>query len=182
MSEGRMAIDNIEVTVSGLFTTHHEFEIEAGSWGEVTFPAFAQHGTFRSAARRSIPSAAREGQELHMRKVHWLRSEHELTEGETVRGRADRRGLLHSEIDIVFDGQEYCLAPQGILSRAWFLADAQGSTLLEIQPHGVFRQGVTLTIEGPIPPELIVFAYYLVHERQQEEAAGVAAMAGAASS
>jgi hypothetical protein len=43
----------------------------------------------------------------------------------------------------------------------------------------VFKQGAILTITGNVDADLVAFAYYLVHVRQQEEAAGAAAAAGA---
>ena len=60
MTEKSLEIGEIEVTVSGLFTTHHTFETAAGVLGEFTFPAFSQCATFK----------ARGGYELLMQKTH----------------------------------------------------------------------------------------------------------------
>jgi hypothetical protein len=92
-----------------------------------------------------------------------------------VRGRGDRPGLFRRDLAIWFDGEEYALEPEGLLSRGWYLVDASGSRLLEIQPRGIFTQGAYLTITGAIDADLVAFAYYLVHMRQQEDAAAAAA-------
>ncbi len=158
-------LDQIKVDVSGFFTTHHYFETEVGMFGEFTFPAFSQHGTFRTA----------DGRELLMQKKSWLGSAHECIEGERVRGVADRRGWLSRDMIVQFDGQKYTLVPEGLLKQGWFLLDAGGNTLIEIQPRGFFRQGAYLTVRGAIGADLVAFAYYLVHMRQQEDAAAAAA-------
>jgi hypothetical protein len=158
-------LDRIEVDVSGFFTTHHHFETEAGTWGEFTFPAFSDGGTFRTAG----------GHELLMRKTHWLGTAHEMLEGETLRGTADRPGLFRRELVVQFDNQEYVLEPEGFLSQGWLLTDGVGNVLLEIQPRGIFRQGAYLTVWGVVDADLVAFAYYLVHMRRQEDTAAAAA-------
>ena len=158
-------LDEIDVEVSGLFTTHHHFQTRSGTLGNLKFPAFSQCAIYHTA----------DGRELLMQKTHWLGTAHELVEGELVRGRGDRPGLFRRDIAIWFDGEEYSLEPEGFLSQDWYLVDASGSRLLEIQPHGVFRQGTCLTITGAIDADLVAFAYYLVHMRQQEDAAGAVA-------
>jgi hypothetical protein len=47
--------------------------------------------------------------------------------------------------------------------------------MLEIQPRGAFKQGAYLTITGAVDADLVAFVYYLVHMRQQEDAAASAA-------
>jgi hypothetical protein len=163
--------DQIEVDVRGVFTTHHYLDIEAGTLGEFTFPAFSQQGVFQTA----------DGRELVMQKISWLSSAHEVVEGETVRGTADRRGLLKLEIDLQFDGRAYTLEPGGLLSRDWNLFDAEGNRLLEIQPRGLLKQGAYLTLKSVVDADLVAFAYYLVHMRWQEDAAAAAATSAAAS-
>ncbi len=170
MSDEFWKVSGIEVTVSGFFTTHHHFQTEAGEWGSMTFPAFAQRATFQTT----------DGRELEMSKAHWLGSAHELVEGGAVRGVADRPGLLHREMVIRFDGREYELVPEGLFKQGWFLVDEEGTSLLEIQPRGVFREGAYITITGWVDADLVAFAYYLVHMRKQEDAAAAAAASGAA--
>jgi hypothetical protein len=165
MSETSLMLDEIEVEVSGFFTTHHYFETESGTLGELTFPAFSSYGVFQAA----------DGRELLMQKTHWLGSAHEFIEGEVVRGTADRQGLFKREIDVQFDGQEYVLEPTGVLSRGWYLVGAAGTVLLEIQPRGLLQQGAYLSILGALDFDLVVFAYYLIHMRWQEDAAAAAA-------
>jgi hypothetical protein len=165
MSQDTWLLNEIEVEVSGFFTTHHYFETASGTWGEFTFPAFSTHGVFHAA----------DGRELLMQKPHWLGTAHEFIEGEAVRGTADRRGLLSREIVVQFDGQEYLLEPKGLLSRGWNLIGAGETILLEIEPRGIFKQGAYVTIVGAIDADLVVFAYYLVHMRWQEDAAAAAA-------
>jgi hypothetical protein len=163
--------DRIEVEVSGFFTTHHRFETSTTILGEFTFPAFARGGIFRTI----------DGRELVMEKTGWLSSRHQLLEGETVHSTADRKGLLSRDIIIRYDGQEYLLQPEGLFRQSWYLSNAEGTVLLEIQPRGVLKQSAHLTMWGPIDADLIAFAYYLVHMRRQEESAAAAAAGGAAS-
>ena len=170
MSDEFWKVSEIEVRVSGVFTTHHHFQTESGEWGEMIFPAFAQRAVFRTA----------DGRELEMAKAGWLSSAHRLFEGESVRAVADRPGLLHREMTIECDGRAYELVPEGLLKQGWFLVDGAGMTLLEIQPRGVFRQGAYITITGWVDADLVAFAYYLVHMRKQEDAAAAAAASGAA--
>jgi hypothetical protein len=158
-------LDEIEVAVSGFFTTHHHFQTEWGGLGKCTFPAFSQHAMYRTA----------DGRELLMQKSHWLGSAHELVDGGSVRARADRPGLFRRDILIQFDGQEYTLEPEGLFSRGWLLFDAGGTKLLELRPRGAFKQGAYLTISGSINSDLVAFVYYLVHMRQQEDAAATTA-------
>lgn len=171
MSDRKAPFRQTDVDVSGFFTTHHHFRTEAGTWGKFKFPAFADHGIF----------GAPDGRELLMQKSHWLGSAHELVDGEKVRGRSDRRGMLSRDIVIEFDGREYVLEPEGVFKDGWFLVDEAGNTLLEIRPCGVFREGASLTTLSPISMDLIAFAYYLVHMRKQEDAAAVAASSAAVS-
>ncbi len=70
------------------------------------------------------------------------------------------------------------MEPAGFWSRGWHLIDEAGTTLLEIQPRGIFRRGAYLTIIGPVDADLLVFAYYLVNVRWQEQAAVDSAAAG----
>ncbi len=170
MSDEFWKVSEIEVRVSGMFTTHHRFQTEAGEWGEMTFPAFAQRAVFRTA----------DGHALEMAKCGWLSSAHELLEGETVRAVADRRGMLHREMIVEYDGRAYELVPEGLFKQGWFLVDGEGKALLEIQPRGVFRQGAYIAITGWVDADLVAFAYYLVHMRRQEDAAAAAVASGAA--
>lgn len=171
MSERNAPFRETVVDVSGFFTTHHHFRTEAGTWGKFKFPAFADRGIF----------GAPDGRELVMQKSHWLGSAYELVDGERVRGKSDRRGMLSRDIVIEFDGRSYVLEPEGILKDGWFLIDEGGTTLLEIRPRGVFREGAHLTTLNPVSMDLIAFAYYLVHMRKQEDAGAVAATSAAVS-
>lgn len=172
MTRDTWYFEQIEIDVTGFFTTHHRFETDSGVCASLTFPAFSDHSACRMA----------DGRELVMRKVRWLGSAHELIDGEVTRGTADRSGLFRSEIAIRFDGQKYVLEPEGCLRQGWYLVDQAGNMLLEIQPRGILRQGAFLTVMAPVDAALVAFAYYLVYTRQQEDAAAVAATSAAASS
>jgi hypothetical protein len=158
-------IDEIEVEVWGLLTTHHELETVAGTWGRFTFPALSGHAVFQTA----------NGRELQMRKTSFWSGSHELLDGDAVLGSADRRGLFRRDIVVRFRGEAYQLEPAGWLTRDWRLLDGSGNLLLEVRPRGVFRRGAYLTLRGAVAAELIAFTYYLVYQRQQEEAAAAAA-------
>lgn len=165
MKQKNWILDEIEVDVSGLFTTHHHLQAGTGIIGKFKFPAFSQGAVYHTA----------DGRELLMQKTHWLGTAHELVDGQTVRGTADRPGLLRSDLLVKLDGQEYTLEPQGIFKQGWYLLDKENNVLMEIQPRGVFRQGAYLTPTGVVEADLVAFAYYLVHMRQQEDAAAVSA-------
>ena len=158
-------IGTIEVDVTGFFTTHHYLQAEWGDLGELTFRAFNQAATYE----------ALDGRKVIMQKSHWLGSAYEMVDGDVVRGRADRPGLLRTDIAVQFDGQDFVLEPEGLLKQGWFLLDAERHILVEIQPRGVFKQGADLSIRAAIELDLVAFAYYLVHMRKQEDAAVVAA-------
>jgi hypothetical protein len=159
--------DEIEVTVSGFFTTHHRFATENGMRGEFTFPAFASYATIRTAG----------GRELLMQKIHWLGSARELIDGDVVHGTADRQSLFSREIAIAYGGREYLLAPAGFLSKDWYLTDDEGRRLVALQPRGILSQDFFLMTAGSVDVELLAFAYYLVHVRKQEDTAAAAAAA-----
>jgi hypothetical protein len=165
MSQDTWLLDEIEVEVTGFFSTHHYFETASGTWGEMTFPAFASHGLFKDDS----------GRELLMQKTHWLGTRHEFVDGEVVRGNADRKGLLNREMAVHFDGQEYLLQPVGVFDRGWYLVGPEGTVLLEVQPRGMLKQGAYVTIIGAVSADLVIFAYYLVHTRWQEDSAVAAA-------
>jgi hypothetical protein len=165
MSQDYWTFEEIEISVSGCFTTHHHLSGASGEYGEINFPAFATDATFEGAS----------GRRLSMQKTRWWSTEYELVESGRVRGRADRAGVFNQNMDVWFDGQAYELQPEGIFKQGWFLMDGQGTQLLEIQPRGAFRQGAYLSIQAVVDRALALFAYYLVHMRKQEDAAAVAA-------
>ena len=165
MSTKDVMIGTIEVEVTGFFTTHHYLEAEWGELGKLTFRAFNQGATYE----------ALDGRKVTMQKSHWLGTAHEMVDGGVVRARADRPGLLRTDIAVQFDGQDYVLEPEGLLKQGWFLLDAERNVLMEIQPRGVFKQGAYLSLRAPVELDLVAFAYYMVHMRKQEDAAVVAA-------
>lgn len=167
MSQESVPLSQIEVDVAGAFTTHHRFRTQTGEGGELVFPAFGRGASFTGA----------DGRRLSLNRKSPLGSKHELVEGRTVRATAEGRGLFSHDIIIHFDDQDYTLTPEGPFSRSWYLNDASGTRVLEIRPRGVFRRGAYLLPESDLAPDLIVFAYYLVYVRQQEEAAAGAATA-----
>ncbi len=167
MSQERWTVSQIEVRVSGFFTTHHFFETEAGPLGELTIPAFSRQSTF----------CAPTGRQLQIQQASRLRSRYELVEGDRVQGTAAGCGLFSRDWAIEFGGQTYTLKPEGFFRRGWFLIDADGNRVLEIRPRGFLKQSAILTVTGTIDADLVVLAYYLVHVRQQEAGAAAAAAA-----
>lgn len=73
MSEEYLMLEEVQVEVSGFFTTHHWFNTESEMWGELVFPAFSGYGVIQTP----------DGRELLMQKTHWLGSAHEFVDGET---------------------------------------------------------------------------------------------------
>jgi hypothetical protein len=169
VEQGMWTSGEVEVDVWGFFTTHHSMQTVTGILGEFTFPAFSTSGVFYSA----------DGRELVMQRTSWWRGWHELRENGVVLGTARPRGFWRRTMSIGFRGLMYELEPAGFWSRGWYLTDGAGTILVEIQPRGLFRRGAYLTIMGPVHANLLVFAYYLVNVRWQEQAA---AASGAAAS
>lgn len=163
--------DEVEVDVSGLFTTYHRLLGEAVVLGEFTFPAFSTSGIFN----------ATDGRELVVKRTSWWRGWHEMREGGIVLGTACPRGFWRRTMSVGFLGAMYELAPAGFWSRAWNLIDEAGMPLLEIRPRGIFRRGAYLTILGPVQVDLLVFTYYLVNVRWQEQSATASTTAAAGS-
>ena len=160
--------DEIEVAVSGLFTTHHSLQTATEVLGELTLPAFSKGGIFRAAG----------GRELVLERTSWWRGWHELREDGIVLGTARPQGFWRRTMSVGFRGAMYELSPSGFWSRGWRLVDDAGTPLLEIQPRGLFRRGACLEVLGPVHADLLVFAYYLVRTRWQEQSAAGAAAAG----
>ncbi len=160
-------LDEITVSVSGVFTTYHRLETPSGVLGELTLPAFRSEGRFCTA----------DGRELVMRRTSWWRGWHELREGGVGVGTARPRGFWRRKMDVEFRGRMYELAPVGFWARDWRLADEAGVAILEVRPRGAFRRGARIKILGPIDTDLLAFTYYLVNARWQEEGAAAAAAA-----
>ena len=168
IAQASWVADEIEVVVSGFFTTHHLLQTAAGILGELTLPAFNRTGVFRSA----------DGRELVVERTSWWRGWHELRENAVVLGTACPRGFWRRTIEVGFRGAMYELVPASFWSRGWRLLDEMGTTLVEVQPRGVFRRGAYLMIMEPVSVDLLVFTYYLVNVRWQEQAAAAGAAAG----
>lgn len=162
----------IEVTVTGLLTTHHYFNASDGCWGELTLTPLSNHGCFRRD----------DGSEFVVRKVHWLGTAYELLVGGSIWGSADKPGVLSRYMVIDFRGRPYRLQPKGILKDGWFLSDAEGNRLLAARPRGILQEKTVLTTVSPLDQELVVFAYTLIYLWRQEEAAAAAATIAACAS
>ncbi|MDY6876997.1 MAG: SHOCT domain-containing protein [Chloroflexota bacterium] len=157
MAQGVWETNEVEAIVSGISTTRHRLQTAAGTLGEFTFPALRTSGIFRAA----------DGRELVVRRTNLWRDRHELRAGETVLGTARLRSAFRREIVIQFAGWEYALKPSGLQTRHWHLTDETGTTLVDIRPRGVFRRGGYLMIQNPVDTDLLIFAYYLVHTREE---------------
>ncbi len=168
MTQGSWMTDEVEVQVSGLFTTHHCFQTTAGVLGELTLPAFGKGGVFRAA----------DGREVVMERTSWWRGWHELREDDVVLGTARSQGFWRRTMSVGFRGAMYELAPAGFWSRGWRLTDEAGTALLEVRPRSAFRRGAYLTIMEPLNVDLLAFVYYLVNARWQEQSAAAGAAAG----
>jgi hypothetical protein len=160
--------DQVEVVVSGLFKTHHYLQTTTATLGELTLPAFSTDGVFR---------ADDDGRTLVVSRTSWWKGWHELRENGIVVGQARSQGFWRRTMSVGFRGAMYELVPAGVWSRGWYLVDDAETILLEIQPRGVFSRGAYLTAMVTMDVDLLLFVYYLVNVRWQEQAAatGVAA-------
>ena len=165
MNQESWVADEIEITVSGFFTTHHVLQTSAGNLGELIPPALSKSGVFRFA----------DGRELTVARTSWWRSQHELRENGIVLGTARPQSFWRRAMEIRFQGAMYELVPASFWNRRWLLLDEMGTTLIEVQPRGAFRRGAYLAIVEPVSVDLLIFAYYLVNARWQEQAAAAAA-------
>ena len=170
MTVGMWTHGEIEVGVTGFFTTHHLLEMAGGLVGELTLPVLGYSGIFRAAG----------GRELVVERTHWWRGWHELRENGVVVGTARPRGFWRRSMDVGFRGRTYELLPADFWSRAWVLVDEMGQDVLAVEPRGIFRRGAYVSILGTVHPDLVVFAYYLVNVRWQEQSAAAATSASAA--
>ncbi len=160
--------DAVEVTVSGLFTTHHQLRTATGILGELTLPAFKRKGSFQAA----------DGRALTMERTNWWRGTYNLREGRVVLGTALTQGFLQRTISVGYGGVTHALEPLGLGSHGWHLIDEAGTALLEIRRRGIFRRGATLRVLQPVDVELLAFSYYLVNARWNEQTAAAGAAAG----
>jgi hypothetical protein len=165
MAQPVYAIDRIQVDVSGIFTTHHRFLTGAGELGEFTITTLSKKDVFRATG----------GDELWAVRTSWWRGEYELRRGGAALALAQTRGFFRSEIALQFGARRYTLERLGFFNRGWRLVDEGRMALLEVYPQGVFKRGAFLEILGEIDAALLVFSYYLVYVRWQEETAAVAA-------
>jgi hypothetical protein len=162
------AMDEAEVIVSGFFTTHHYVQTVTETLGELTLPAFSKQGVFYAAG----------GRELLVQRTNWWRGWHEMREGGVVLGTAHSQGFWRRTTDIGFRGATYELRPADFWSRRWRLHDETDATMMEIRPQGAFRRGAYLTVMKPVNVDLLIFTYYLVNVRWQEQSAAAGAAAG----
>ncbi len=168
MNQESWTADEIEVTVSGFFTTHHILQTPEGNLGELTLPAFSKSGVFRFA----------NGRELVVARTSWWQRGHELQESGVVLGTARPLGFLRRTTEIGFQEEMYKLVPASFWARGWLLLNEVKTILIEVQPRGIFRRGAYLTIVDPVSIDLLIFAYYVVNARWQEQAASTSAAAG----
>ena len=157
--------DEVEVTVSGAFTTHHLLRTGAGILGESTVPALRKRAVIRTA----------EGRELVMKQTNWWRGTYELQEGDTLLGTVRPLGIFRRENIVRFGHQDYRLRAVGLWGRLWHLADDAGRTLVEVHRRGIFRRGAILRILSPLDLDLLVFTYHIVNARWDEQTTAAAA-------
>ncbi|MGD2177198.1 MAG: hypothetical protein PVG71_05185 [Anaerolineae bacterium] len=166
--------DTVEVTVSGVFRTRHLVQTATGILGELTMPALRRKAVFRTAG----------GRELIIERTSWWRGTYELREDGAVLGTARPLGIFRRENVVRFGDHDYRLRAAGFWGRIWHLVDdgpaAEGEIVVAFRPRGVFRRGAILQILSPVDLHLLVFAYYVVNARWQEQSAAAGAGAGAA--
>jgi hypothetical protein len=159
--------DQVEVTVSGLFTTHHLLRTATGVLGALTLPVMRLKGVFRGA----------DGRELVVKRTSWWRGTYKLHEDGDLLGTARPLGIFRRENTVTFDDQTYRLSAAGFWARIWHLKNDAGEVVVEVRPRGALRRGATLRIVRPVDLALLVFTYHLVNARWQEQTTAVSAAA-----
>jgi hypothetical protein len=156
--------DRVEVTVSGVLTTHHLLQTATGILGELTVPALRKRAVFRTT----------EGRELVIVQTSWWRGTVELREDSAVVGTAQPLGIFRRENLVRFGDLDYRLRAIGFWGRIWRLVDEAGQRLLDLRPRGPFQRGAILSILNPVHLDLLVFTYHLVNTRWHEQTAAAA--------
>ncbi|RLD04162.1 MAG: hypothetical protein DRI65_11255 [Chloroflexota bacterium] len=163
--QAELKADVIEVTVSGIFKTEHVFNTPDGVLGTLTIKGSKGEGSFTGAGNLL----------LDFKKPSVWKSQYEFREGNAALGKAQPPKKLSRAFNIGFDGESYQLKPGGSKLRSWTLKNSQGQGICEILPRGGLKRGAFIRIGAEIPLKLLVFTYYLVVKRWQEESAAAAA-------
>ncbi|MBN1485135.1 MAG: hypothetical protein JXA37_10460 [Chloroflexia bacterium] len=169
MEETTYLLDEIEISIDGFRRPRHFLQTEQGLLGELSV----------SFTSRQASYAGADGRRLEMSQPSFWRSEFELRRDEELLARAAQRRFFGREMAIEYQGQPYILQPAGFWTRAWQLLDNQETVLLQVEPRGILQRGAHLTVQGELPLDLLIFVYFLVHNRWQNEAAVVGAAAAA---
>lgn len=165
MTYKTITTDKIEILASGFFSTRHKLQTNTEVIGEMTLRGMKMQGNFWS----------NDGRELELAKKKWWKSIYEIREGGAVVGEARPRGFFRREFILDYDRKAYRLTPTGIGGRIWRLFNNTGTLLLEVSRRGAFQRGAHLRIRGEIDFPLMLFAYYVVNARWQEQQATAAA-------
>jgi hypothetical protein len=159
----------VEVTVYGFFTTHHEMRTSSEALGELILYPFYGGGAFHAA----------DGHHVEIERTSFWRGSYEARRGGTVLGSSCPRGIFRRDIDIAFDGQAYLLRPRGFWGRSWVFEDAAGNGLVEVAPRGILRRGAWLTVLRELHIDLLAYVYFAVYIRWQQESSSAAAASSA---
>ena len=157
--------------MEGVFTTHHYLLSAAGSLGELTIKTGGGTGTF----------LATDGRELEVKRTSLWRGWYEMRDSGVVIGTAASQGFFRRTTTIDYRGVEHLLEPVNTWARRWRLVDPMGSVLVEVEPRGVFKRGAFIKVFGEIELDLLVFCYYMVSMRWQEQASAASAASAASS-
>jgi hypothetical protein len=164
---GMWVSGELEVEMWGCFTTHHHMRAGTRFLGELVLPALGKAGKFRFY----------DGRELVVEKASWWRGWHELQENGIVIGSARPLGFWGQRMSVGFRGKMYELESAGFWSDSWQLIDESDTVVMEVRRRGFFRRKVRLAAHEAVSPDLLVFVYYLVNVRWQEQSAAAAAVA-----
>ena len=167
MNQETWTADQIEVSVDGVFTTHHYMQSASGSLGELTMKTGGATGTFVST----------DGRELEIKRTSFWRGWFEMRDSGVVIGTASSQGFFRRTTTIDYRGVEHLLEPANAWARKWRLVDPMGSVLVEIEPRGAFKRGAFIRVLGEIELDLLAFCYYMVSMRWQEQAGAASAAA-----
>jgi len=164
METGSYSADLIEVRVAGIFKTRHTFFTSSQELGTLLIKGGRSCGMFQGADSEKYQIE----QPSIWKKYYQIREENE------VLGTAKPPGFFSRNFMIDMEDSLFELPPVKFWSNQYYLKDAAGQIMSDIQSRGTFKRGALVSIYQPISLPLLVLTYFLVTKNWQEQNAAAA--------